>query len=170
MKNNTYKYITPYLILMLVSCKTTVVTPVDKPEDIGKQLYSIVTKIPSSTQEEFLSHFLKLEELRTFVNNPEMKISQETKNKVTSWPKDEYYGDFIEKYDKIKERAASYEMDLSRITYDDFTYKINEVNGLKFCDGVLHFNYNEKDYKIESASIYTKNKYELFRIGRLTEN
>lgn len=72
---------------MLVSCKTTVVTPVDKPEDIGKQLYSIVTKIPSSTQEEFLSHFLKLEELRTFVNNPEMKISQETKNKVTSWPK-----------------------------------------------------------------------------------
>lgn len=169
MKNNTNKYITLCLILILVSCKTAIVTTADKPEDIGNQVHEIVKQIPTSTQDKFQTYFLKIEELRTFVNKPEMKINQKAKNKITSWPKDEYYADIVKKYDKIKESASSHEIDLSRITLEDFTYKVKEENGLKFCEGVLHFSYKKVSYTIEGTSIYTQNGYELFRIGKLNK-
>lgn len=162
MKNTLLKSIC-FCLIALQSCKTK--SQIDRPEKIGKQVFSILKKIQITTIDEYYSNFISIEELKNLFNNSE--ASEESKNEIALLTKEEHYSEVYKFYSTIKKEGVDKEIDFSKIIYSDFTYEIIEVEGIKNCVGILYFKNNERTYKIKSESLYTGKKYALIDIRRL---
>ena len=154
------------MFLGMISCKQE--KRVIHPEKMAPKILSILKEIQVTGQEEYLTHFIHIDELRTYINN-DISIDQNIKNRITSITKDEYYTEIKENYYELKESAIDYGIVCKDIEYLDFIYEVEEEGGLQGVEGVLYFKYQENKYEVEITLIKIGNEYGLFRLEDLYE-
>ena len=135
----------------------------DEPEKVGKHVFNMLQKMNTLSFEEYSNYFITLEELRALGENEEVVTSEETRNMLTSYEKQEYDENLKFSFEMLKEEAGNNLVLWEDIEYFDFTYEKKTEAGITGIEGKLTFQYNDTSYLVFVSAIWDGNEYKLTR-------
>jgi hypothetical protein len=161
--------IQPFAVLSLVflfaSCGGELKT-VDKPEDIGPQVFAILEDLDEMTKPQYRQHFLTIEDIHAMAKNESLGMSKEMSDFFLAQDKEEYDKDLNDDFKKINKKGSKHGIDWTQIEYINFTSEIRTKGKVKQCDGEMKFKYRKNPYVIETRSLYDGKGWSLLKIGK----
>lgn len=154
-------------ISMIVSCEKS---KFKEPDQIGKYAFDILKSMQDITKEDYINHFVSVEDLREYVKRNEDKIEDKIKNKMTSLTKEEVASEIGEDFNRLKKKAIESGIIWKDIEYQDYTYKLEKEGSLEGTIGDLYFKYNAETYRVKISTILLEHGYALVEVKRLKKN
>ena len=153
------------VVFLFASCGGELKT-VDKPEDIGPQVFAVLEDMDEMTKAQFRQHFLTIEDIHAMAKNKSLGMSEEMSDFFLAQDKKEYDEDLDEGFKKIGKKGKKLGIEWTQIEYVKFTSKIRIKGEIKQCDGEMTFKYRKIPFVIETQSLYDGTGWSLLNIGK----
>ncbi|MFN3755220.1 hypothetical protein [Flavobacterium sp.] len=136
-----------------------------EPNDLGKEVFSLIKDVNSKSFEEYKKQVISFEEIKSLVNDANVPISESFRNDLKSVTSEKYEEVIFKDYNRTKTEGLDYGIDWSKITYRDFTYELQEVDGGKGLIGRMYFqSQDDKTYSIKCEAFFDGKGYRIIRI------
>jgi hypothetical protein len=135
------------------------------PEDLGKEVFNIVSDFDGLVQEDFNKKVITYQELQNLANNPKAKLGEHFRADFKSITSDIYEEVMQRDYNSIKDAAASSKINLDKIEFVTFVHKLMEFDEVKGVLGETYFkNTDDKVYFVKSMAFHDGEKYVLVKV------
>ncbi len=177
------------IVSIITSCGKS---EINKPEDIGKQVFEILKNINKTTKQDYVNNFVSPQIIlniyegvdvdslkKSFLLNNGDEEMWDNKLKEELLKISEKQGQEIEDdYNRIKKRAGEYGINWEEVKYLDFTYEMGTEDYIynkhlynrkspQMCKAQLFLKYEDKPFSVKVKSLLINGKYELYEIGGL---
>lgn len=153
------------IVSMLVGVSSCKSGGVNKPEEIGHHVFNILKELDGKGKEVFAKNFMTIEEVRDLGRNTKVVPELLLRNELTSLEKDEWVDNISNSERVIRKMAIDNEINWKKIEYSDFIYKIkHEESAAMYVEGVLTFVHDDKEYKLDTHSMWNGKEYLLVKI------
>lgn len=164
-KKNVMRVIMLIIAVNLISCDST--KKATEPEDIGMYAFELLKTLSQTTKSDYVNSFLTIEEIRELGKNEVVVTDPNTRNELTSMPKEEWVEDIEDDYNELKQDGGENGIKWAEIEYLDFVYEMDNEGGIKVCEGELFFKYKEDSYSVDLAAIFDGTEYKLVELDYL---
>lgn len=151
-------YIAFTLIISVVYNACTSSTSVD--ESIGRKTFELLQKLDTISSADFSTHFLSLEELRTFIKDT--TVQDTFRNAIALISEEKHQERIQQAYEMLKESGKKFTIDWNKITFEDYVYQIRSDSGVEFHDGFVIFTHDSTKYLAKMISFEFKGEQCLF--------
>ncbi|SES83469.1 hypothetical protein SAMN05444285_102221 [Draconibacterium orientale] len=164
-KKNVMRVIMLIIAVNLISCDS--IKKATEPEDIGMYAFELLKTLSQTTKSDYVNSFLTIEEIRVLGKNEVVVTDSDTRNELTSMPKEEWVEDIEDDYNELKQDGGENGIKWAEIEYLDFVYEMDNEGGIKVCEGELFFKYKEDSYSVDLAAIFDGTEYKLVELDYL---
>jgi hypothetical protein len=153
------------VVFLFASCGGEIKT-VDKPADIGPQVFAVLEDMDEMTKDQFRQHFLTIEDIHAMAKDENLGMSKEMSAFFLAQNKKEYDEDLNEDFKKIDKKGKKLGIEWTQIEYVKFTSKIRIKGEIKQCDGEMTFKYRKTHFVVDTRSLYDESGWSLLNIGK----
>lgn len=152
-----------FITLTLFSCEQK--KTFTEPNDLGKEVFSLIKDVNSKSFEQYKKQVISYDEIKSLINDSSISISESFRNDLKSVTAVKYNEVILKDFNRTKSEGLYYNIDWSKITYRDFIYDLQEVDGGKGLIGRTYFqSQNDKTFSIKCEAFFDGKGYRIIRI------
>lgn len=149
------------VVIGLASCTRGVTDP----DKIGRQVFNILKDFDAKGLQGFEKNFYTIDEIRKLGKSDKLTTDIEVRNEITSTTVEEWQKGILSSYNEIQKMGREKNIIWKDIEYIDFTYEVNyKMESIRYILGSLLINYNEKEYHIQTYSMWNGKEYMLLQM------
>ncbi|MDX2359675.1 MAG: hypothetical protein QNK23_02635 [Crocinitomicaceae bacterium] len=149
-------------LIILCSVLTTSYGQIKTPEQVGQEVFTILKNTETGGFEGFVAKMPKIELfLEVMADKNVGEEVRESFGEIT----DETLGFlYTEIYDDLLKMNMELEFEWKDITFKEFTYTLEDDDGLQGLSGTVTFTVNKEEYFVETAALLWNGVYHLMYI------
>lgn len=160
------------VLAMLTFCMNSCMQKeITTPEELGRQVFYMLTNISDDTKEDFSKSYVSLEELHILAKSDSVPlhpwiISVKFFPSITD---EQWLSEIDEDYNEIKKVGIKNNFEWNNIKYVDFIYEKANRQNFNCYSGTLYFKYKNQTYSVHCECYVIDGKFKISKIRKPVE-
>ena len=160
-------FVLPIMALGLHSCGSKKEAKTSK--DIGPQVMQLLNEMGDITKPEFSKFFITSEELKELAESDVIDITEQQQIVMKTITKESMKDRYNFMFRRLKSKGRRVGVNWERAKFVSFKHETVDQGGIKICNGVLKFKYSNREFVVETSSVFDGDIYLLTSVEGLRQ-